>query len=90
VVGFKKDFIVNFKLATIVGGIYMPVDQGITPNPYLAHLPNWDVTTNDGRTMDTRHVRSIYRKSTPAYPVRQDALLFLRFLSLLFCLLVSF
>jgi diguanylate cyclase (GGDEF)-like protein len=34
-----------------VGGIYMPVDQGITPNPYLEHLPNRDVITTDGRQL---------------------------------------
>lgn len=32
-----------------VGGIYMPVDQGILPNPYLEHVPNRDVVTENGR-----------------------------------------
>jgi diguanylate cyclase (GGDEF)-like protein len=38
-------------LVSRVGGIYIPVDQGVTPNPYLAHLPYRDVTTTDGRKL---------------------------------------
>ncbi len=34
-----------------LGGIYMPVDRGIEPNPYLAHIPHRDVTTKNGRKL---------------------------------------
>ncbi len=34
-----------------LGGIYMPVDRGIEPNPYLAHIPHRDVTTENGRKL---------------------------------------
>ncbi|MES9968567.1 MAG: EAL domain-containing protein [Candidatus Thiodiazotropha sp.] len=46
----EKDLIYR-NVVSRVGGVYMPVDQGIIPNPYLAHLPNRDVTTNDGRVL---------------------------------------
>ncbi|MES9944366.1 MAG: EAL domain-containing protein [Candidatus Thiodiazotropha sp.] len=46
----EKDMIYR-SVVSRVGGVYMPVDQGITPNPYLAHLPDRDVTTNDGRVL---------------------------------------
>lgn len=34
-----------------VGGIYIPVDKGIEPNPYLHHLPHRDIITDDGREL---------------------------------------
>ncbi|MEW7990798.1 MAG: EAL domain-containing protein [Candidatus Thiodiazotropha sp.] len=46
----EKDMIYR-SVVSRVGGIYMPIDQGIAPNPYLAHLPNRDVTTTDGRKL---------------------------------------
>ncbi|MCG7876255.1 MAG: EAL domain-containing protein [Candidatus Thiodiazotropha taylori] len=46
----EKDMIYR-SVVSRVGGIYMPVDQGIIPNPYLAHLPDRDVTTTDGRKL---------------------------------------
>jgi PAS domain S-box-containing protein len=30
------------------GGVYVPLDARTPPNPYLAHLPNRDITTTDG------------------------------------------
>ncbi|MEW8506874.1 MAG: EAL domain-containing protein [Candidatus Thiodiazotropha sp.] len=46
----EKDLIYR-SVVSRVGGIYMPIDQGIIPNPYLAHLPDRDVTTTDGRKL---------------------------------------
>jgi diguanylate cyclase (GGDEF)-like protein len=34
-----------------VGGVYIPVDKGVEPNPYLQHLPHRDITTEDGRKL---------------------------------------
>lgn len=33
------------KLVSKVGGFYVPLGKGITPNPYLSHLPHRDITT---------------------------------------------
>ncbi len=33
------------------GGIYVPPERGIPPNPYLAHLPHRDITTEDQRQL---------------------------------------
>ncbi|MCF6355853.1 MAG: EAL domain-containing protein [Candidatus Polarisedimenticolaceae bacterium] len=45
-----KDMIYR-QLVSSVGGVYMPTDQGIKPNPYLAHIPHRDVTTGEGRKL---------------------------------------
>jgi hypothetical protein len=34
-----------------MGGIYLPVDRGVEPNPYLSHIPHRDVTTENGRKL---------------------------------------
>jgi len=34
--------------ATLHGGVYVKPDERTPPNPYLAHLPNRDVSTTDG------------------------------------------
>ncbi len=38
-------------LVSSVGGVYIPVDRGIQPNPYLSHIPHRDVTTQEGREL---------------------------------------
>ncbi len=38
-------------LVSSVGGVYIPTDKGIKPNPYLAHIPHRDVTTKSGREL---------------------------------------
>ena len=38
-------------LVSGVGGVYIPTDRGVKPNPYLAHIPHRDVTTKDGREL---------------------------------------
>jgi len=30
------------------GGVYVPIDKRTQPNPYLAHIPNRDIETQDG------------------------------------------
>jgi len=46
----SKDMIYR-QLVSGVGGVYMPIDQGIKPNPNLAHIPHRDVTTKEGRRL---------------------------------------
>ncbi len=36
------------QLVAGAGGIYAPIEGGIEPNPYLAHIPHRDITTPDG------------------------------------------
>ncbi len=38
-------------LVSDVGGVYVPMDRGVDPNPYLSHVPHRDVTTEDGREL---------------------------------------
>ncbi len=38
-------------LVSSVGGVYIPTDKGIEPNPYLSHIPHRDVTTESGRKL---------------------------------------
>ncbi len=38
-------------LVSSVGGVYIPTDKGIKPNPYLAHIPHRDVITKSGREL---------------------------------------
>ncbi|MEN8190253.1 MAG: PAS domain S-box protein [Thermodesulfobacteriota bacterium] len=45
--GFEKDLIFR-QWATGHGGIYAPVTASTPPNPYLAHLPHRDITTDNG------------------------------------------
>ncbi len=39
------------QLVSRVGGVYIPIDQGIKPNPNLAHIPHRDVITQEGRKL---------------------------------------
>ncbi len=36
-------------LVSSIGGFYVPLEQGILPNPYLKHLPQRDITTSKGK-----------------------------------------
>ncbi len=49
-VAINKDMSYRY-LVSSVGGLYVPQDKGITPNPYLSHLPRRDVTTTDGQQL---------------------------------------
>ena len=47
--------------ATSHGGVYVPVTEKLTPNPYLAHVPSRDVTSPNG---------TILTLMNPAYMLR--------------------
>ncbi|MBF0185638.1 MAG: DUF3365 domain-containing protein [Magnetococcales bacterium] len=58
---FDKD--VAFRLwATSHGGVYVPVDERTPASPYLAHIPERDITTPSGRQLTLMN---------PAYMLRQ-------------------
>ncbi len=38
-------------LITRVGGIYVPTEKGVEPNPFLAHLPHRDIPGPEGTTL---------------------------------------
>jgi hypothetical protein len=58
---FKKD-IVYRRWAAIHGGVYVPVTDDVQPNPYLANIPDRDVTTTTGKQLTLIN---------PAYMTRQ-------------------
>ena len=39
------------QLVAGAGGIYVPVEGGVEPNPYLSHVPHRDIETPDGRRL---------------------------------------
>lgn len=58
---FDKD--VMYRLwASGHGGVYVPVDEKTPPNPYLAHIPERDITTPSGKKLTLVN---------PAYMTRQ-------------------
>ena len=58
---FNKDL--AFRLwATRHGGVYVPPDERTPPNPYLDHIPDRDVVTEDGQNLTLMN---------PAYMLRQ-------------------
>lgn len=38
-------------LVSSVGGVYLPTDRGIEPNPLLSHIPHREVITQEGREL---------------------------------------
>jgi len=58
---FEKDSIYR-KWVTMHGGVYAPVTETTPPNPYLAHLPERDIVTTNGRALTLIN---------PAYMTRQ-------------------
>lgn len=58
---YNKDLVYR-KWATIHGGVYVPIAERTPPNPYLAHLPERDITTPSGRRLTLMN---------PAYMTRQ-------------------
>jgi signal transduction histidine kinase len=56
--------------ATAHGGVYVPTDERTPPNPYLAHVPERDLTTPSGRKLTLMN---------PAYILRQTMEEFSRF-----------
>lgn len=58
---FQKDL--TYRLwAAMQGGVYVPPSDQTPPNPYLAHVPDRDIETNEGRSLTLVN---------PAYMTRQ-------------------
>ncbi len=60
-INFEKDVLYR-RWATIHGGVYVPVTPETPPNPYLASMPERDLTTPSGRQLTLLN---------PAYMTRQ-------------------
>lgn len=60
-ISFKKDLAFR-SWASMHGGVYVPVDSITQPNPYLAHIPDRDITTSTGKKLTLMN---------PAYMQRQ-------------------
>ena len=58
---YEKDLVYR-RWAAIQGGVYVPPSQTTPANPYLAHLPDRDITTVDGKQLTLVN---------PAYMTRQ-------------------
>jgi len=58
---FEKDLLYR-QWATLHGGVYVPVSEKTPPNPYLAGIPERDITTPSGRPLTLMN---------PAYMTRQ-------------------
>lgn len=58
---FEKDLVYR-RWAAMKGGIYVPPTESTPPNPYLAFLPERDITTSDGKRLTLVN---------PAYMTRQ-------------------
>lgn len=58
---YEKDLTFR-RWATLHGGVYVAVDSLTPPNPYLAHMPERDITTPSGRKLTLMN---------PAYIMRQ-------------------
>ncbi|QXE92811.1 ATP-binding protein [Geomonas subterranea] len=60
-IAFQKDLLYR-KWASQHGGVYAPVTPRTQPNPYLAHIPERDITTPSGKNLTLIN---------PAYMTRQ-------------------
>ena len=58
---FNKDKALRYWAAS-KGGVYVPVKADTEPNPFLAHIPERDITTPSGKTLTLMN---------PAYMLRQ-------------------
>lgn len=58
---FEKDVLYR-RWASRHGGVYVPITESTQPNPYLAHIPERDITTPSGRQLTLMN---------PAYMTRQ-------------------
>jgi PAS domain S-box-containing protein len=58
---FNKDLALRF-WATDHGGVYVPVTEKTTANPYLSHIPERDIRTPSGKSLTLMN---------PAYMIRQ-------------------
>jgi diguanylate cyclase (GGDEF)-like protein len=59
-------------LVSGVGGIYMPTDRGIEPNPFLSHIPHREVITQEGRELtlvnSSYFTRLVHDSEAAAFP----------------------
>lgn len=58
---FNKDLAFR-RWATLHGGVYVPVDDRTPPSPWMAHIPDRDITTEGGQLLTLMN---------PAYMLRQ-------------------
>ncbi|MBI5074802.1 MAG: PAS domain S-box protein [Nitrospirae bacterium] len=70
---FHKD-IAYRRWATKHGGVYVPLTPETQPNPYLAHIPERDITTQSGRKLTLMNpaymTRQVHEMSKDQYGVR--------------------
>ncbi|MEI8374300.1 MAG: ATP-binding protein [Planctomycetota bacterium] len=59
--GFAKDQLYR-RWASVHGGVYVPITAETPPSPYLAHIPDRDITTPSGKKLTLMN---------PAYMTRQ-------------------
>jgi len=75
-------------LVSSIGGVYVPVNRGIKPNPFLAHVKHRDITTIDGQKLtlvnssyftrlvhdyeETKDPNGIYGKTSSLNPLRPE------------------
>ena len=71
--GYHKDLTV-LRWASERGGVYVPLDGKTPPNPYLAHRPDRDVSTTQGKVLTLVNpaymTRMIHELSQGAYGLR--------------------
>ncbi|MFA6901047.1 MAG: DUF3365 domain-containing protein, partial [Desulfurivibrionaceae bacterium] len=66
-VSYRRDL--TFRLwATSHGGVYVPIDEKTPPNPYLANIPERDITTPSGRRLTLMNPAYIMRQIHEEYP----------------------
>jgi len=69
---FNKDQAFRF-WASSHGGVYVPVSDQVTPNPFLSHLPERDIQTPAGKSLTLMNpaymIRQIMEQYTTAYGV---------------------
>jgi PAS domain S-box-containing protein len=58
---YDKDLVYR-RWSALQGGVYVPITEATPPNPYLAHIPDRDIVTGDGKRLTLVN---------PAYMTRQ-------------------
>jgi len=73
VAAFEKDLVYR-RWATMHGGVYVEATPHTPPNPYLAHLPERDITTPSGRSLTLMNpaymTREVYQLGSKQYGLR--------------------
>lgn len=65
---FNKDLAFR-RWATLHGGVYVPVDDRTQPSPWLAHLPDRDVTTEAGTHLTLMNPAFMLRQVMAEYAI---------------------